>query len=75
MLLSFLKLRKTRWIKSCEKVEICERRINIAIVYKICERENHCVFLPERERERELNIVPEKYSSGIYPELISMETY
>ena len=28
----------------------------------------------ERERERESKIVPEKYSSGSYPELISIET-
>jgi len=35
--------------------------------------ENHPDFLPERERER-LNIVPIKYSSGSYPELILSKT-
>jgi len=39
---------------------------------KNCDRGNHSVFLPQRERE--LNIVPEKYSSGNYPGLISLET-
>jgi hypothetical protein len=39
---------------------------------KICKRRNHFVLL---HREREINIVPRKYSSGINPELISVETY
>jgi len=52
---------------------------------RLCEEEEHYTgtkdlereksfLLPLTERERELNIVPRKYSSGIYPELISVET-
>jgi hypothetical protein len=48
--------------------------MNITPAQKNCERGIHFVFPPERERERELNIVPEKYSSGSYPVLISIET-
>jgi len=41
----------------------------------MCEwEENHSDFLPQRERERELNIVPEINSSVILPELISILT-
>jgi len=68
-------LRKTNWIKICGEEKLCERRINITLAQKICKRTNHFVLL-----QRELNIVPiprgsilRKYSSGIYPEIISDE--
>jgi hypothetical protein len=48
--------------------------MNIKLAQKICKRRNHSVLL-QRERERELNIVPNKYSSGSYPEFVSLKTY
>jgi hypothetical protein len=47
--------------------------MNITLAQANCLRRNHSV-LRQRERERELNIVPRKYSPGSYPEIVSIET-
>jgi hypothetical protein len=63
---------------------LCPEKTNIVTVrktvqfslrYKSNDGKKIIPVFSRRERERELNIVPNKYSSGSYPELISTETY
>jgi hypothetical protein len=46
---------------------IFERGMNINMAQKIYKMRNHSVLL---QRERELNIVPKKCPSDMYPELL-----
>lgn len=64
-------LRKTSWIKICVEEKLFERKMNITLAQKYFERGNHSNILPQRE----LNIVPGKYPSGINPEFVSIKTY